>query len=150
MYLIEVDERKSRNNIDRGKISRDYKSEDDGLDRFYKKSKRGDDGFLNKMRKELGIVKGFFRTSSSTKEGNKLWVYLIWKCALDLFLDQKLKTATLQSILSRGRMNTTNISTCLPKSVLKFKRKHGLDRQKINGGQQQECKIKIPDFKNVR
>ena len=72
MYLIEVDERKPRNHIDRGKISRDYKSKDDGHDRFYKKSKRGDDGFLNKMRKELGIVKGFFRTSSSTKEGNEL------------------------------------------------------------------------------
>ena len=72
MYLIEVDERKPRNNINREKIFRDYKSEDDGLDRFYKKSKRGDDGFLNKMRKELGIVKGFFRTSSSTKEGNIL------------------------------------------------------------------------------
>ena len=67
MYLIEVDERKSK----REKISRDYKGEDDGLNRFYKKSKRGDDRFLNKMRKELGIVNGFFRTSSSTKEGNK-------------------------------------------------------------------------------
>ena len=66
MYLIEVDERKSR----REKIFRDYKSEEDGLDRFYKKSKRGDDRFLNKMRKELRIVKWFFRTSSSTKEGN--------------------------------------------------------------------------------
>ena len=71
MYLIEVDERKSRNNINKENIFRDYKTVDDGLDRFYKKSKRGDDGFLNKMRKELGIVKGFFRTSSSTREGNK-------------------------------------------------------------------------------
>ena len=66
MYLIKVAERKSR----REKISRDYMSEEDGFDRFYKKSKRGDDRFLNNMRKELGIVKGFFRTSSSTKEGN--------------------------------------------------------------------------------
>ena len=66
LYLVKVKERNS-NYINKRKPVRDYKSGDDDLEGFFKKSKIEDDSFLNKMRRELGIVKGFFRSSSSTK-----------------------------------------------------------------------------------
>ena len=70
MYLIKVRETKS-NDISRGNVFRDYKSEydDDYQKQIFKRTKPypGNDNFLNKMRKELGIMKGFFRSSSSRK-----------------------------------------------------------------------------------
>ena len=67
-----------------------------------------------------------------------------------LIEDQKLKTATIHSIISRGTRNTTDISTCLPISVVKFKEKHGIQHPSVDDGDQKDCKIKLPDFKNVK
>ena len=66
LYLVKVNERNS-NNMNKEKISRDYKSGDADQDHFYKKSKIEDDSFLDVMRKELGIMKGFFRSSSNNR-----------------------------------------------------------------------------------
>ena len=66
-----------------------------------------------------------------------------------LIEDQKLKTATIHSIISRGMRNTTDISTCLPISVVRFKEKHGIQNPSVDGDQK-DCKIKLPDFKNVK
>ena len=66
LYLVKVKERNS-NYINKRQPFHDYKSGDDDHERSFKKLKAEDDSFLNKMRRELGIVKGFFRSSSNTK-----------------------------------------------------------------------------------
>ena len=70
LYLVKVEERNS-SNINTRKRFRDYKSGNADQDYFYKHSKTKDDSFLDVMRKELGIVKGFFRSSSNSR-GNKI------------------------------------------------------------------------------
>ena len=70
LYLVKVEEKKSTN-INKRKRFRDYKSEDADQDYFFKQSKTKDDSFLDGMRKELGIVKGFFRSSSNTRGNSR-------------------------------------------------------------------------------
>ena len=65
LYLVKVKERNS-NYINKRKPFRDYKSGDDDHEHSFKKLKAEEDSFLDKMRRELGIVKGFFRSSSNT------------------------------------------------------------------------------------
>ena len=66
LYLVKVEER-NFTNINKRKRFRDYKSDDADQDYFYKQSKTKDDSFLDVMRKELGIMKGFFRSSSNSR-----------------------------------------------------------------------------------